>query len=39
MVKNKNLVDWEREGLVKEVATTSVKPATLNPTWNEDFEL
>ena len=34
-VKKGNLLDWEKEGLVKEVVNTAVKVATLSPVWNE----
>ena len=37
--KNKNLDTWQKEGMVKEVVTTTVKPATLTPEWGERFEL
>ena len=39
IVKNKDLVHWKKEGLVSEVATTSIKLATLDPDWNEELEL
>ena len=38
-VQQKRLMDWQKERLVGEIASTTVKPATLEPTWNEDFEL
>lgn len=39
IVKKSNLLEWEKEGLVNEVATSSVKEATLSPVWGEVFVL
>jgi len=39
LVKNKSLVVWQKEGLVKEVVSTTVREATLTPKWDEHFEL
>jgi len=38
-VKHKNLESWQKEGIVKDVVTTTVRPATLTPEWGEHFEL
>ena len=38
-VRNLNLEDWKKEGLVKEVEKSTVIEKNLNPEWNETFEL
>ncbi|KAL5473221.1 hypothetical protein EMCRGX_G027674 [Ephydatia muelleri] len=38
-VKTGNLLQWKKEGLVAEVFRSTTKPATLEPDWNEEFEL
>ena len=38
-VKQKELQQWKKEKLVRSVASTKVKQATLEPEWNEDFYL
>ena len=38
-MKQKNLADWFSDGLIEEVELTSIKPATLEPEWNEELEL
>lgn len=39
LVKHKDMMVWKREGWMGEVKTTSIKLATLDPDWNEEFEL
>ena len=39
VVKHKDLEEWQRERLVESLAATTVKPATLEPEWNEDVYL
>jgi len=34
-----DLHNWEEDGIVKEIVATSIKPATLEPEWNEELEL
>lgn len=38
-VKQKELHHWKKEKLVRSVLSTKVKQATLEPEWNEDFNL
>ena len=38
-VRNHNLEDWKKDGLVKEVEKSTVVEKDLNPEWNETFEL
>jgi BAI1-associated protein 3 len=38
-VRQKNIDDWKKTSLVKDVLHTTVRPETLNPIWNEHFEL
>ena len=35
----KFLSEWQKAGAVAEVASTSTKPATVEPVWNEDIKL
>ena len=39
VVKQKDLEDWQKDRLVESVSRTTVKPATLEPEWNEDIYL
>ena len=39
VVKHKDLVQWQGDGLLSDIVATSIKPATLEPVWNEDLEL
>ena len=39
LVKHKDLVDWKKEGWVSDIASTSIKLATLDPDWDEELEL
>ena len=38
-VRQKNIAEWQKSGLVKDVLHTTTRPETLNPIWNEHFEL
>ena len=38
-VRQKNVSDWQKAGLVEEVLQTTARPETLHPIWNEHFEL
>ena len=41
IVKHKNLLDWNDNGMIgqDQLRTTSSKPATLEPEWNEMIEM
>ena len=39
MVAHHNLVDWEEQQLISNIHRSSVKEKTLDPEWNETFEL
>ena len=39
IVKKKDLQDWKEARMIGEIKTTDVKPATLEPEWNELVEL
>lgn len=39
IVKHKDLDHWQKEQLIECVAGTTVKQATLEPAWNEEFYL
>ena len=39
VVQHKDLEEWQRERLVESIAGTTVKPATLEPEWDEDIRL
>ena len=39
IVKTKDLADWLKEKLVQKIETTTIKLATLDPDWDEEFEL
>ena len=38
-VKQKQLENWKKEGLVESFVSTKVKQETLEPEWNEGFNL
>ena len=38
-VRNLNLQDWEEQQLISNIYRSSVKEKTLDPEWNETFEL
>ena len=38
-VRNQNLQDWEEQQLISNIYRSSVKEKTLDPEWNETFEL
>ena len=39
IVQHKDLEEWQRERLVESIASTTIKPATLEPEWDEDIRL
>ena len=39
LVKKGNLHDWLEPGMVKSVVQSTAKEKTLEPEWNESFEL
>jgi hypothetical protein len=39
IIKQKDLEHWKKEGLVKNTVSTTVRRATSEPEWNEEFEL
>lgn len=39
IVKQKDLEHWRSEGLVENVVSTTVRKGTLDPEWNEEFEM
>ena len=39
IVQHKDLEEWQRERMVESIASTTVKPATLEPEWDEDVRL
>ena len=39
VVKQKDLEHWKKEGLVGSTVSTTVRKATSEPEWNEEFEL
>ena len=38
-VKTGNIMGWVKEGRVANVFRSTIKPATLEPVWNEELEL
>jgi Ca2+-dependent lipid-binding protein len=38
-VRQKNIADWLKTGLVRDALQTTARPETLTPVWNEHFEL
>lgn len=39
IVKQKDLEQWRKEGLVESTVSTTVRKVTSEPEWNEEFEL